>query len=729
MKIKLLSHPVVRYVIAGGLAYLAEVIGILTLHQLGLSTGLSTALGYWLGLPTAFILQKVLTFKDYERTLKTVSKQAVSYAALVIFNYLFTLVVVAILPEKWLLFSLTLALIITTVWNYVFYHYIFNKKERPTKAEVAAFINDVFKLKNKHVNLALLTLPIFIFCAPLIMSGNKIAPGDPDYYFQIYEAFRRSVLDFNQFPWWNGWVAGGIPLFGNIQFGLVSIQAPLVLMFGAVLGMKIAVLIYQIIGFLGFRKLFKDGFGAPSLKATLLAYIPIFGSFFTYRVLAGHFTFLMIAFVPWLIYFFVKRSKKCSWIGFALTYSIMVWSAPHYTTIMSAAVIGFWFIFEVIGNIVNSWRNKKWPSFWKKIKLDALFFAKSGALIITLVAYRMIFVAQFIHEFPRLEEASSEKFTGILRGLYAIWGPNQYGTPPKLPSGWGWEEAATYIGIGTFFCLLIVLGVGISKVIARKKTPFNYSIILLLALFLGFFVLGMADFGPWSPYHMLNKLPVFDSMRIATRWLMWASMLVLIIIAVYKDKRFSKIINIILFLTVIELFIGGTRTIASSYTVVAEQYRSPQSEFKQMFRYRVPRPAYLNDPTFLTVNSFDENLYESTRNNIGQVVAGDSLVDTRQPKSTIRCGENQENCKFISDNAEIIYWSPNKLILSRTGPGPINLNMNPGNGWMVNGKYIFNKYKITDPLSSFVIEDQSQTITLDYSPQYSPSWALHKFGL
>lgn len=729
MKIKLLSHPVVRYVVAGGLAYLVEIICLLTLHKAGLSAELSTALAYWVGFPAAFLLQKILAFKDYERTLKTISKQIISYSALVIFNYIFTLVIVSLLPDKWLIFSRTLALVITTVWNYLLYHYIFSNKERPSKAEIVTFFSDAVRLKNNRVNLALLTIPIIIFCAPLIMTGNKIAPGDPDYYFQIYEAFRRSILDFGQFPWWNGWVAGGIPLFGNIQFGLVSIQAPLVLMFGAVLGMKVAVLSYQIIGFFGFRKLFKDGFGAPTLRATLLAYIPIFGSFFSYRVMAGHFTFLMIAFVPWLLYFFLKRTHKYSWVGFALTYSIMVWSSPHYTTIMSAAVVGFWFLYEIISNTIRAWRAKNWPDYWKDIKFDALFFTKAGALILALIAYRMIFVAQFIRDFPRLETASNESFTGVLRGFYAIWGPDQFGNPPKLPSGWGWEEASTYIGIGTLICLIIVLGVWTSKIVAKKKAPFNYSIILLLALFLSFFILGMADFGTWSPYHVLNKLPVFDSMRVATRWLLWSSLLVLAIIAAYKGTRFSRTINILLVLTVIELFIGGTRVIGSRFTVAAEQYRSPQAEFNQMYHYRTPRPAYMNDPVFLATFSYDENLYETTRNNYGQVIAGDSLVDTRQPNSTVRCGENQGACKFLSDNAKLIYWSPNKIILARIGPGPININMNPGNGWRANGKYIFAKYKVTDPLKTFIIEDQSPVITLDYSPKFSPSWVLHKIGL
>lgn len=720
---------IMRYVLAGGLAYGVELVCILSMHRfLGFSAELATACAFWVGLPTSFLLQKIFAFKDYEKGIKTISKQLAAYALLVAFNYAFTLLVVALLPENWLIFSRTLALIITTFWNFIFYRTIFNNKNMLNE-NIKTFAHDAVRLKNKYVNVALLAIPIIIFCIPLLATGDKITPGDPDYYFQIYEAFRRSVLEFGQFPTWNPWVAGGIPLFANIQFGMVSLQGPLVLIFGAVLGLKVAILGYMLIGFYGFRKLFKDGFGAPNLRATLLAYIPMFGSFFVYRVIAGHFTFLMIAFVPWLIYFFLKRRNKKSWLGFALMYSIMVWSAPHYTTIMSAVVIGLWFLYELVHYTFIAVRSAKWRGFWDEVKKDATFFAKSGALIAVVCVYRLYFVADFIKDHPRLELNSHEPFTGIRTGLYTIWGPDQYSSPPALPSGWGWAEASTYIGVGTLACLLIVLGVWLAKRIAKKSQPFNYSAVLLSALFLSFFILGMGDFASFSPYHLLNGLPVFDSMRVATRWLMWSSVIALCILAAYKSKRFNKTITVLLVLTVIELFAGGIQNIGRAFTVSAEQYRPAQAQFDQEFHYRIPRPAYANDSNFTKVYSYDENLLETTRNNLGQVIAGDSLVDTRQPNSTIRCGANEGSCHFLSDNATITYWSPNKIVLKRTGAGPININMNPGKGWEVNGKYVFAAYKIVDPLRAFIIDDPSQTITLQYAPKFSPNWLLQKIGL
>jgi putative flippase GtrA len=724
---KILGNALVRYVLAGGLSYVVELSCLLALHKAGgLSVEQATAVAFWIGLSVSFLLQKLFAFQDYQKTLKTISKQLTAYGVLVGVNYLFTLAVVALFPDSWIIISRTLALIITTGWNYLVYQYIFGTKKTDHKA-LKATLKQCLSLKNKYCNTALLTLPILAFSYQLLASGNNIIPGDPDYYFQQYEAFRRSVLEFHQFPFWNGWIGGGIPLFANIQFGLVSIQAPFVLLFGAVMGMKIAVVGYQIIGFFGFKKLFQEHFKTERFRAICLAYIPVFGSFFTYRVIAGHFTFLMIAFVPWLLLFYLQRSKRYAWIWFGLIASFMIWSAPHYTTIMSMAVVGIWFGYELLFRLCGTLRSKKWHELWAMLKQTALFFAKAGALIAVLTAYRMYFVLSFIKDFPRPESASNESYTGVMRGLYALWGPDQFKNPPQLPSGWGWAEAGTYIGIGTLICLVLVLFVYGRRLMARQESPFSYPIALLLVLFVSFFVLGMGNFSSLAPYTLLNHLPVFDSMRVATRWLMWASLIVLFILAAYKDKRFRIVINIILLVTVAELFLANAHVMGSAYFLKSDQYRPARASFDQQYRYRLPRPTYT--PDVAAIYSYDENLYETTRNNFGEVIAGDSLVDTRQPHSTIRCGANQGHCNFISSNARIVFWSPNKVVVQRLAAGPININMNPGKGWRVNGKYAFAQDKITDPSKAFIVTDPSKTIILDYAAKFSPPWFIHQLGM
>ncbi len=129
MKHKLISSSLVRYVGIGALSYALELAVLLALHRIfGFSAGAATAVAFWVGLLVAFYLQKILAFQNYQKELRALSKQWGLYALLVGFNYFFTIAVVSILPEQYVAFSRTGALLITTAWNYVLYkHVIFSQ--------------------------------------------------------------------------------------------------------------------------------------------------------------------------------------------------------------------------------------------------------------------------------------------------------------------------------------------------------------------------------------------------------------------------------------------------------------------------------------------------------------------------------------------------------------------------------------------------------------------------
>lgn len=115
---------------AGGVSYAIELSILLILHKtIGYSVEIATALAFWTGLLSSFILQKLLAFGDYEKTIRTISRQVGRYSLLVGFNYLFTLSFVALFPSKFIIITRTIALVLTTLWNYVIYkNFIFTNK-------------------------------------------------------------------------------------------------------------------------------------------------------------------------------------------------------------------------------------------------------------------------------------------------------------------------------------------------------------------------------------------------------------------------------------------------------------------------------------------------------------------------------------------------------------------------------------------------------------------------
>lgn len=130
MNIKILFQKrLLKYVIAGGFSYLIELYSLLSIHHLfAFSVEKSTAIAFWIGLIISFLIQKFFTFNNYHKNTKIISRQIILYAILVLINYAFTLMVVFIFPQKLIIVSRTLALIVTTLWNYIVYKKIFKSE-------------------------------------------------------------------------------------------------------------------------------------------------------------------------------------------------------------------------------------------------------------------------------------------------------------------------------------------------------------------------------------------------------------------------------------------------------------------------------------------------------------------------------------------------------------------------------------------------------------------------
>jgi putative flippase GtrA len=128
---KLFSSTLFRYIFIGGLSFAIEM-GVLysLIHFFQLSSILAVAISFWVGLITSFVLQKLIAFQDKGSSTKKILRQSIYYAILVLFNYAFTIGFVALLEGALTLFiARTIALIITTGWNFIVYSKIIFKKE------------------------------------------------------------------------------------------------------------------------------------------------------------------------------------------------------------------------------------------------------------------------------------------------------------------------------------------------------------------------------------------------------------------------------------------------------------------------------------------------------------------------------------------------------------------------------------------------------------------------
>ena len=111
-----------------------ELIVIFVAQQLGASAVVAVSLSFWIGLCVSFLLQKLVTFGNKRTHHKILIPQVAAFSLLVLFNFFFTLGVAKVLSDTLpATVTRTIALAITTIWNFYLYKTrIFKTDESPT---------------------------------------------------------------------------------------------------------------------------------------------------------------------------------------------------------------------------------------------------------------------------------------------------------------------------------------------------------------------------------------------------------------------------------------------------------------------------------------------------------------------------------------------------------------------------------------------------------------------
>lgn len=111
-----------RYLLVGGLCFLADVVLLWLLHEiLGLPLAVAAPAGFLLSFALTYTAQRLAAFRSSAAVPASVAK----YATLVIFNTVATAAIVSgvdALGWGWLI-GKVVAVAVTTVWNYFVYRY------------------------------------------------------------------------------------------------------------------------------------------------------------------------------------------------------------------------------------------------------------------------------------------------------------------------------------------------------------------------------------------------------------------------------------------------------------------------------------------------------------------------------------------------------------------------------------------------------------------------------
>jgi hypothetical protein len=315
------------------------------------------------------------------------------------------------------------------------------------------------------------------------------AAGDWDMLLGIKWASYETIVNFHQLPLWDPYRCGGMSMLGNPQSQIVSPFFPLTLLYGPFLGTHLQMILSLAVAWSGGYVLARV-IGISPLGAVAAAMVFPASSWFYLTLGVGHVWGLEATYAPWgyaAAWVAVQRhAYRYAALGGAVFALMFLGSGPDG---MVYSGVGLAALMLGLATVRKSW----WP-LWMLVVLG-LFTV--GFAAIKLVPSLLVLLAH-----PRFTANRQVNDAGLL--LIMLFSPNQ--TPFRgLSNGWGFWECGAYIGI---FAIPAVMGL----IKARRAAPWIIAggILLLLA---------RGDAQPLALWPLLHKLPIFNSLRLPSRFL------------------------------------------------------------------------------------------------------------------------------------------------------------------------------------------------------------------
>ena len=520
------------------------------------------------------------------------------------------------------------------------------------------------------------------FLSPILRHWANWGIEDWDYWAFQHEAMRRTLLGYHQIPSWNPYYCGGTDLLAHPGSRLFALTTPLVLLLGPVAGFKLEFLLYAVAGMLGFHVLGRQ-LGLDRWSAWLAPIAYFLGPLYALPTTAGMVWFTSVAFLPWAFYFYLRAVaggfRNLVACGACLVF--MYFGGGAYPLAISFTFIGF---FSLLG-------------------LREIGLARSASIVASLVVLTVLLGAvklfpsiDFMREFPRRTEQStgfSVESLGV--GLFARdqrlevastrFGDLHRGEFLRGISA-DYDDVGMYVGplIGALFALGLVV---------RGREHWKLATSFLVFLWLSF-----GDRVPLSPFELLHRLPVFESMRFAERfrlvWLLCALLLAgaglqwirASLARRFPGRPYAEIAACaVLAYALVDLY-GVTRPIWEAAFPIAPMEFRAMPEFHQIAGLPnydahgfVPRPFGQTR----IYGSWSAH-YPALLMNVGGVGCYESAFVPRSP-APIRAKRYRGEVYLTGSTGSVttMLWSPNRLRFSvrAESPGRLVVNQNYYRGW------------------------------------------------
>jgi hypothetical protein len=541
-----------------------------------------------------------------------------------------------------------------------------------------------------------LRLGVLSLAFPMLSHPDGLGYSDWDFVLDKFEAVRRTILVWGQFPWWNPWSRGGFPLAAEPQIGAVSMATPLVLAFGTTTGLGLSAILCLLLAVEGAYRLGRLWFRDPWAAAAVAVVYGLNGGVIVDTSL-GYVLAMSYCSVPWLAYFAFRIGRSFSdglWLGFWGAFVVM--NGIQYISLYAAPVTA--------GIGLRAFRVQ--PAGRRAALLLHALAAVGTSLL--LCGWRLSTVLLVLLE-DRREQITSWNESPASLFHYLIHRPSPT-WPKELNAELGvvFAELTCYVGP-------IVLALAVASLALGWRWWH--------ALALGCFWLAIGSRTWHQPSAWLLAWPFIGSAHVVTRWRFMAMLgLGLAVGSVLARWRGSprKAVR--------ALAAALVAAVAADFLVLGHQ------QFPLAFSVRPDPELFPGPPVPSIVNVLSGLGYPCTLRGYGIIQGYEPMLSYYRNAKTLRRARTDPAYRGEAwtdrGTIEPAFWSPNRLEFQVEPGEEVHVNQNAGSWWWANGRPAFPGLRCAELLAPFVARaDDRGRLVLEIRPRgLAAGLGLHVLG-
>jgi hypothetical protein len=348
--------------------------------------------------------------------------------------------------------------------------------------------------------------PMIVYCAAgtaCRVSLDRIGGTDDWRHFAtLWEAARVAVRDFHQFPSWNPYHCGGIVLFQEPE---APFPGPLFLLtffwLPTAVGMKVWILGHLLAGTLGARALVADEGGGLPEQVLGMAVMAACG-FYAEHIGGGHLSFTPFLYLPAIVWAFRRALGDLRYAALvaALLATTVLEGGTYPAPLMAVALAA-----ETLARLGS--------------RADRRGLVRALPVILLLggllSAVRLLPVLAFLREHPRREPIDDFLRIGE---VFAFWTTREHGRA-MADHRYVWPEYDDYVGVVPVALMLAGAALAVFGRDGRDGASPRRVRRIDLAVLVVLVWCALGGNRGASLFKLLHALPVFDSLRVPSRFL------------------------------------------------------------------------------------------------------------------------------------------------------------------------------------------------------------------